>query len=79
MMSTGAFMQLAPSLVKEVANHKQNPSQTLPQALHGIAKPRKKNVHSSTIGEPKSSEYGMKSSVCPGYPQWRGMGCSNAR
>ena len=71
-----ANMQLEPSLVKEVTNHKQNPSQTLAQPLHGIAKPRKK-VHLSTTGELKSSEYEMKSPVCPGYRQWRGVGCAN--
>ena len=57
-----ASMQLEPSLVKEMTNHKQNPSQTLAQALHGIAKPRKK-VHLSITGELKSSEYVMKSVV----------------
>ena len=71
-----ANMQLEPSLVKELTNHKQNPSQTLAQPLHGIAKPRKK-VHLSATGELKSSEYEMKSPVCPGYRQWRGVGCSN--
>ena len=39
-----ANMQLKPSPVKEVTNHKQNPSQTLAQPLHGIAKPRKKGA-----------------------------------
>ena len=71
-----ASMQLEPSLVKEMTNHKQNPSQTLAQPLHGIAKPRKK-VHLSTTGELKSSEYVMKSPVCTGYRQWRGVGCAN--
>ena len=71
-----ANMQLEPSLIKEVTKHKQNPSQTLAQPLHGIAKPRKKGAFID-YRELKSSEYEMKSPVCPGYRQWRGVGCAN--
>ena len=68
---------LNPSLVKEVANHKQNSSQTLCSNPARYSEADKKKVHSSTTGKLKSSDYEVKSPVCPGYRKWRGVGCSN--
>ena len=72
-----ANLQLEPSLVKEVANHKQNSSQTLCSNPARYSEADKKKVHSSTTGKLKSSDYEVKSPVCPGYRKWRGVGCSN--
>ena len=68
-----ANMQLEPSLVKEVTNHNQNPSQTLAQPLHGIAKPRKK-VHLSTTGNLNRVNTRWKARFAPGIANGGGWG-----
>ena len=69
-----ANMHLEPSLVKEVANHKQNSNQTLAQPLHGIAKPKKKRCIHWLPGNLNRVNTGWKARFAPGAVNGGGWG-----